>query len=56
MAVQQRRVSKTRRDKRRSHMALKVPTLTSCQNCSKFIRPHRVCSCGYYRNRNILNK
>ncbi|MDQ0513748.1 large subunit ribosomal protein L32 [Mycoplasmoides fastidiosum] len=57
MAVQQRRVSKTRRDKRRSHMALKNPTLVACSNCSKIIKPHRVCvECGYYKNMNVLNK
>lgn len=57
MAVQQRRTSKTRRDKRRSHMALKKPTLTSCTNCSKDIPCHRICrECGFYKKQNVLNK
>ena len=33
MAVQQRRVSKTRKNKRRTHYKLVAPTLVKCPNC-----------------------
>ena len=33
MAVQQRRNSKTRRDKRRTHYKLAAPTLVKCPVC-----------------------
>lgn len=55
MAVQQRRVTHSRKGMRRSHHHLEEPTLTSCKKCGKKILPHRVCgSCGYYKNKKIL--
>ncbi|QZX49263.1 50S ribosomal protein L32 [Mycoplasma sp. E35C] len=48
MAVQQRRSSKHRRDKRRSHDALAVSLMNVCKQCGKFKKAHRVCSCGMY--------
>ncbi|AAC71589.1 50S ribosomal protein L32 [Mycoplasmoides genitalium] len=48
MAVQQRRSSKHRRDKRRSHDALTLQTLSVCKKCGKKKLSHRVCSCGMY--------
>lgn len=51
MAVQQRRGSKTRKRKRRTHYKLHAPTLTRCSHCGEFKLPHRVCPhCGYYKN------
>lgn len=50
-----RRVSKGRRDRRRSHMALKVPNLVECPQCHTLRRPHQVCpSCGYYRGVEVI--
>ena len=40
MAVQQRRTSKTRRDKRRTHYTLTAPTLVKCPVCGEMKRPH----------------
>lgn len=55
MAVQQRRVSKSRRDKRRSHHALDIKTTTVCKNCGLSIEPHRVCKeCGYYKGKSVI--
>lgn len=48
MAVQQRRSSKHRRDKRRSHDALSLSAVTTCKKCGKIKKTHRVCSCGMY--------
>jgi len=56
MAVQQRRVTPSRKGMRRSHHALVAATLTSCSRCGNKIPQHRVCSkCGYYRNKKILD-
>ena len=49
-AVSDHRVSKTRKRKRRSHMALEVPGMVKCPNCGEMIKAHRVCpKCGYYK-------
>jgi large subunit ribosomal protein L32 len=46
-----RKMSKSRRDKRRTHDKAAVPTLSTCSNCNAAILMHRVCpECGYYRN------
>jgi len=50
-----RKLSKGRRDRRRSHLALETPNLTPCPNCHKPRQPHRVCpSCGYYEGEQIF--
>lgn len=47
MAVQQRRNSKTRKNKRRTHYKLVAPTLVKCPSCGAMKRPHHACpSCG----------
>ncbi len=57
MAVQQRRVSKSRKGMRRAHDHLDVATTTTCKNCGASIKPHRVCSeCGYYKNKQVISK
>jgi len=51
-AVPKRRISRVRRDKRRTHWKLRAPTLTTCAHCGQPTVPHRVCrSCGFYRGR-----
>lgn len=56
MAVQQRRVSKTRKNKRRSHMHLDPVSVTRCAHCNKLISLHMVCPyCGYYKGKQIIN-
>jgi large subunit ribosomal protein L32 len=43
------KISKSRRDRRRSHDALKNPPMSNCPKCGKSRRPHFVCSyCGHY--------
>lgn len=55
MAVQQRRVSKSRRNMRRSHDHLEVQTTVVCKNCGIQKQPHRVCrECGYYKERSVI--
>ncbi len=51
MAVQQRRNSRTRRDKRRTHYKLAAPTLVKCPYCGAMKRPHHACpNCGRVGN------
>ena len=47
MAVQQRRNSKTRKNKRRTHYKLMAPAMVKCPSCGEYKLAHRVCpSCG----------
>lgn len=57
MAVQQRRVSKSRKGMRRSHHALEIQVTNTCSNCGQQKQPHRVCnSCGYYKGKQVIGK
>lgn len=58
MAVPKRKISKTRRDKRRSNVwKLDAPALVTCPKCGEYKRPHRVCTaCGYYNGREVMKK
>lgn len=41
---------------RRSHHALKAPTLAVCKNCNANHRPHHMClECGFYNGRQIID-
>ena len=52
MAHPKRRQSHTRQAKRRTHDAVKAPTLATCPNCGALHIYHTVCpSCGYYRGK-----
>lgn len=47
--VPQRRISKTRKRKRRTHFKLDLPGMMVCPNCGEMKRGHEVCGkCGYY--------
>ena len=37
MAVPKRRTSKTRKNKRRTHLKISVPGMTECPNCGEII-------------------
>jgi len=55
MAVPKRKTSKSRRDKRRSHDALRAPATSTCPQCGAPKAPHRVCaSCGTYKGRTVV--
>lgn len=58
MAVPKRRVSKARRDKRRSNVwKLELPSLEKCSRCGELKKSHRLCpECGYYNGRQVLVK
>jgi len=47
--VPQRRISKTRKRKRRTHFKLELPGMMVCPNCGEMKKGHTVCGkCGYY--------
>lgn len=56
MAVPKKKTSKSRRDMRRSHHALKrINGLGSCENCGAVRLPHNVCNvCGKYNGKQIF--
>ncbi len=58
MAVPKRKVSKARRDKRRSNVwKLSMPGMVKCSNCGEYNLTHRVCSaCGYYNGKQVIAK
>lgn len=53
MAVQQRRGSKHRKAKRRTHYKLEKPALVRCSNCGELKMAHKMCECGYYNGRQV---
>ncbi len=57
MAVPKGKVSRQRRDKRRSSVwKLTAPQLVACPNCGELVMPHRACpACGKYNGRTVIN-
>ena len=54
MAVPAKKVTRSRRNMRRAHDALKAASFVECPNCGELKRPHHVCpSCGYYKEREV---
>lgn len=55
MAVPKKRTSKSKRNMRRSHDAMKRTFAIICPSCGEAKLPHRACgSCGEYRGRKVL--
>lgn len=54
MAVQQRRMTRSRRGMRRAHDALKGPTLASDSTTGEIHRRHHVTADGFYRGRRVI--
>ena len=57
MSVPKKKVSKSKRDMRRSGHALTAPThVHACPQCGNKIAYHRICdACGFYKGRDILS-
>ena len=56
MAVQQNRVTRSRRGMRRSHDSLKAVAAMECTNCGELKLPHHVCgACGHYGGREVVS-
>lgn len=57
MAHPKRKISKQRRNKRRTHYKATVPQLATCSNCGSSVEYHRVCpECGFYRGKQAIEK
>ncbi|MBE6639051.1 MAG: 50S ribosomal protein L32 [Ruminococcaceae bacterium] len=58
MAVPKKKVSKARRDKRRSNVwKLDAPQMAKCPKCGEFNLSHRVCRvCGTYNGKVVIEK
>lgn len=55
MALPKRKLSKSRRDKRRTHKRLVSPILSLCPQCNEPKLPHHICPhCGTYKGEEIL--
>lgn len=55
MAVPKRKMSKSRRDRRRANWKLTAPGLVECRQCHEMIMPHRVCPyCGFYKDKTVM--
>lgn len=55
MAVPRKKVSKSRRNMRRSHDALSSSAYEECPSCGELKQPHHVCSaCGQYNGREVM--
>ncbi len=57
MAVPRARISKQRRDKRRSaNWKLALPGVSKCPKCGEPVLSHRACkACGTYNGREVIN-
>ena len=57
MALPKHKISKSRRDKRRTHKKLTAPNISTCPDCGEATLPHHACpSCGSYKGRSIVSK
>ncbi|MGI6562379.1 MAG: 50S ribosomal protein L32 [Clostridia bacterium] len=55
MALPKRKVSKQRRNKRRTHWKLTAPNLVECPQCHELKLSHKVCSnCGFYKGKQVI--
>ncbi|MCP4666507.1 MAG: 50S ribosomal protein L32 [Deltaproteobacteria bacterium] len=55
MAVPKKKKSKSKRDMRRSHHAVKAPNVVMCPQCHEPVLPHHIClECGTYKGKTII--
>jgi len=54
MGVPKKHKTRSGKNQRRSHHALKLKSFAVCQNCGSPTMPHYPCkACGYYRGRKV---
>jgi len=57
MAHPKRKISKQRRNKRRTHHKAEIKQLAVCSNCGSAVQYHHVCpECGHYRGQEAIQK
>ena len=48
--------TKGKRNRVRSHHAMKPKAFAACGHCGKHVLPHMICqNCGYYRGRQVID-
>jgi len=56
MPIPRQRHTKSRRNRRRSHLALKILKLQKCPKCGQAVLPHQTCvNCGTYKGREVVD-
>ena len=56
MAVPKRKISKSARNMRRAHDAIKAVGHVECPNCGEQKLPHHICkACSYYDGREVVS-
>ena len=55
MAVQQNKVTRSKRNKRRTHDSLSGPTLSTDKTTGEVHRRHHVTADGFYKGKKVLN-
>jgi large subunit ribosomal protein L32 len=56
MPIPKQRHTKSRRNRRRSHLKLKKRLVSSCPKCGEAILPHHVCAfCGFYNGKEEID-
>ena len=56
MPVPKQRHTKSRRNKRRSHLALQSRVFSICPKCKRKVPSHQMCpNCGYYKGRLVID-
>ncbi len=54
-ALPARRISKTAKRLRRTHLKKDAPTISICPNCNATLVPHRACTkCGFYKGKEVI--
>lgn len=56
MAVPRNRLSNARKNSKRAHHAKTPKHTMECPNCGKEKLPHRICACGAYGKRIVIEK
>ena len=54
MAVQQNKVTRSKRNKRRTHDSLQSPTLSTDEVSGEIHRRHHVTADGFYKGRKVI--
>ena len=50
-----RRISKTAKRQRITHLKKDAPTISTCSNCGATLVPHRACKkCGFYKGKEAI--
>jgi large subunit ribosomal protein L32 len=56
MAVPKQKTSKQRKRTRAANWKASAPALTECPQCHAQKLSHRICECGYYKNKKLVEE